>query len=41
MPPLAVLLLVGLECGFILFSMIAYTRRYLQLYRAHQNELPQ
>ena len=41
MPPLAVILLVGIECGFILFSMIAYTRRYLQLYHAHQSELPQ
>lgn len=41
MPDLAVVALVALECGFILFSMIAYTRRYLQLYHAHRGNLPQ
>ena len=40
MPNLAVSLSVGIECGFILFSMIAYTRRFLRLYHVHQENLP-
>ena len=41
MPEPAVAVAVGIECAFILFSMIAYTCRFLRLYRVHQSEHPQ
>ncbi len=39
LPSPAVIALVCLESGLILFSMVAYTRRYLQLYQAHKQGL--
>ena len=41
LPQHAVIVLVSLESAAILFSMVAYTRRYLKLYHAHRDELLQ